>query len=86
MADASCNADKSDLLTDVAHLDKWQPRDRDAGDHLVGALEARGVVSDLAASVGIAQWAYERARVSAGIVWTRRGTTRLIPVDARFAL
>lgn len=86
LADATCNADKSDLLADVTHLDRWQARNRDAGDRLVGALEARGLVSDLDASHGIAHWAYERARISAAIVWTSRGTTRLIPADARVAL
>ena len=35
LADARCNADKSSLLADVAHLDRWHARNESAGEQLV---------------------------------------------------
>ena len=86
LADASCNADKSDLLADVAHLDNWRLRNESTGAELISAFEAQGVVSDLRASRGITRWAYERARSTSAIVWMARGNTRVIPASAQMVI
>jgi len=86
LADASCNADKSDLLADAVHLESWGLRNDSAGEQLIAAFAAQGIVADLSASRGIARWAYERARSTSAIVWTARGNTRVIPASTQMAI
>jgi len=78
LADASCNTDKSDLLADVSHLERWRARNEVAGQQLASAFESTGILTDLGASRGIARWAYERARSTSAVVWVERGSTRVI--------
>lgn len=86
LADAACNADKSDLLADVNHLDRWRSRNEVGGVQLADAFEERGVLADMGASRGIARWAYERARTTSAVVWLNRGNTRVMPPDAPIAI
>jgi 5-methylcytosine-specific restriction endonuclease McrA len=83
LADASCNTDKSDLLADISHFDRWRKRNDSGGAQLNSAFEAHGVIVDLAASSGIARWAYERARSTSAVVWVARRSTRVMPADLR---
>lgn len=82
LADARCNTDKSDLLADVSHLHRWRSRNESGGERLARAFEAQGVLTDLAASRGIARWAYERARSTNAVMWVARGATREMPASA----
>jgi len=86
LADASCNADKSDLLADVPHLNRWCSRNDRAGRQFEQAFEALGIVTDLGASRGIARWAYERARSTTTVTWVARRETRVMPADIEFAM
>lgn len=86
LADASCNADKSDLLADVSHLTRWCLRNDRAGRALEQAFEGQGIVTDLGASRGIARWAYERARSTTAVTWVARRETRVMPADIEFAI
>ena len=76
LADASCNADKSDLIADVPHLNRWCSRNDRAGRQFEQAFEALGIVTDLGASRGIARWAYERARSTTAATRAARHETR----------
>ena len=42
LADAACNADKSDLLADVGHLDRWRSRNEGAGTQLALGVRSSG--------------------------------------------
>ena len=86
LADAACNADKSDLLADVVHLDRWRARNETAADRLREGFAAHGVLADLDASRGIARWAYERARSTGAVVWTARRDTRAMPPGTAIAV
>lgn len=86
LTDTTCNQDKADLLADVPLLERWQQRNAAVGPTIAEALEAKGIVSDLNASLGIARWAYERARSSNSIVWTGRGSTRRLAPNALLPL
>ena len=86
LADASCNADKSDLLADLSHLHSWNARNETGGRRLERAFEAQGILTDLDASRSIARWAYERARSTAAVTWVARGDTRLISAEGSFAI
>ena len=86
LADASCNADKADLLADISHLNRWRLRNEVAGSRLASAFESTGILTDLGASRGIARWAYERARATSAVVWVERGSTRVIAGDVEMAI
>jgi len=86
LADATCNTDKSDLLADTSHLDRWRLRNEVTGSHLASAFESNGILHDLGASCGIAHWAYERARSTSAVVWVERGSTRVVAGDAEMAI
>lgn len=80
LADARCNADKSDLLADIHHFARWNDRNARFGATLGAALNASGFVCDLEASRGIARWAYERARATRAVLWSGyRNTTAMTP-------
>ena len=82
LAHAGCNADKSDLLADLPHLERWVSRNDREGAELAAAMASRGIVSDLDATVGIARWAYGRAREFEALLWMRRRETRPFPRGA----
>ena len=86
LADASCNADKSDLLADVSHLQRWCSRNEIAGQQLVDAFEAQGILADLDASRGIARWAYMRARATNSVIWVGKGETRVMSPEAELSI
>jgi 5-methylcytosine-specific restriction endonuclease McrA len=79
LAHAGCNGDKSDLLADVLHLDRWLERNHRYGTDIGEALAERGIVSDLEATRGIARWAYGRAQQHGALLWIRRRETRPFP-------
>lgn len=84
LADRACNTDKSDLLADFSHLDRWKGRNEGGGRDLADAFASRGIVTDLAASQGIARWAYQRAGATLAVVWVARNETRVMArADAR---
>jgi 5-methylcytosine-specific restriction endonuclease McrA len=84
LADRACNTDKSDLLADVSHLGHWRARNEGGGRDLADAFASRGVVTDLAASQGIARWAYRRAGTTRAVVWVAKRETRVMArTDAR---
>ena len=83
LADARCNADKSDLLADVEHLERWRVRNDALGSRLAERFAALGIVTDLAVSSGIARWAYDRARATNAVLWVGWRETR--PMEAAVA-
>jgi hypothetical protein len=82
LAHGACNADKSDLLADLPHLDRWVARNARQGDDLAQAMVAKGLVSDPTSTLGVARWAYGRARDSGSLLWMRRHQTRPFPAGA----
>ncbi len=79
LAHAGCNADKSDLLADLAHLERWAERNVRYGREIADTLENRGILTDLDSTNGIARWAYGRARESGALLWVRKRETRPCP-------
>ena len=79
LAHAGCNADKSDLLADLPHLERWAARNDRRGAELGAAMTSAGIATDLDAAVGIARWAYGRARDAEALLWMRRRDTRPFP-------
>jgi hypothetical protein len=86
LADRRCNEDKSDLLADVSHLQRWRERNQSIGQRLAGAFVSHGVIADLDASRGIVRWAYERAKVTSSVMWKGRGETRIMSPGAAFQI
>jgi hypothetical protein len=82
LAHAGCNGDKSDLLADLPHLERWVDRNNRVGTEIGQAMAERGIVGDLDASTGIARWAYARARDARALLWVRPKVTRTFPVGA----
>jgi hypothetical protein len=82
LAHDSCNSDKSDLLADLPHLERWVGRNARQGDELARAMVAKGFVSDPRATLGVARWAYGRARDAGSLLWIRRRETRPFPSGA----
>lgn len=79
LADAGCNADKSSLLADESHHQHWRRRNEDVGAQMHLGFEAHGIVADVKASHGIADWAYERARATNAVFWVARNNVRANP-------
>ena len=79
LAHAGCNGNKSDLLADIPHLERWVERNQRQGIELGAALEAQAIVADLAATEGAARWAYHRADEAGALLWVRKGETRAFP-------
>jgi hypothetical protein len=86
LAHAACNSDKSDLLADLPYLERWASRNETKGAELSAAMGSRGIVSDLDSTIGIARWAYGRARESEAALWMRRGETRPFPRGATLSI
>jgi len=81
LAHAACNGDKSDLLADFPHLERWVVRNNRYGGELADAMAQRGFTGDLESTIGVARWAYGRAEQSGALVWVRRHETRPCPRD-----
>ena len=78
LADRRCNSQKRDRLPAHNYLAAWTERNRQYGDQIGTAMEERGVVSDLAASNRVAQWAYAQAESAGGLTWLR--ANELVPL------
>jgi hypothetical protein len=75
-----CNLKKSDRLPAINHLNAWVQRNERYGKELAVALEARGMVQDLATSNQVARWAYSTLESANGLTWQRGDElTRLDP-------
>ncbi len=79
LAHAGCNGNKSDLLADIPHLERWVDRNHRQGAELAEAMEEQAIVADLGATEGIARWAYHRADEAGALLWIRKGETRQYP-------
>ena len=82
LAHAECNADKSDLLADLPHLERWHDRNARRGDELGAAMADRGVTGSLDSATGVARWAYGRARDAGALLWVGRHEVRRFPGGA----
>ena len=71
LADRACNNKKRDRLPAVDHLALWTERNASYGDQIGAALEARGIVAELAASNQVARWAYSQAEAANALTWLR---------------
>jgi hypothetical protein len=60
------------------YLPAWTGRNRHYGDQIGAAMEERGIVSELAASNRVAQWAYAQAESAGGLTWLR--ADELVPL------
>jgi hypothetical protein len=83
VAHGSCNGDKSDMLADLEHLERWWLRNERDGSAMGDALAQKGMLTDLSATQGIAAWAYARAKSAGMLLWRAKGSVRPFPVDAR---
>lgn len=78
LADSRCNSQKGDRLPAYNYLPAWTERNRHYGDQIGAAMEERGIVSELAASNRVAQWAYAQAESAGGLTWLR--SDELVPL------
>ena len=78
LADSQCNGKKRDHLPAYDHLAAWTERNRQYSDQIGTAMEERGIVSELAASNRVAQWAYAQAESTGGLTWLR--ANELVPL------
>jgi HNH endonuclease len=69
LAHPRCNADKSDRLAALPHLEHWCERNERHGAVLAAGFDARTLVHDLPASLRITRWAYEQAELASAQVW-----------------
>jgi 5-methylcytosine-specific restriction endonuclease McrA len=74
LADSRCNSQKRDRLAAYNHLAAWTERNRQYGDQIGTAMEERGIVSELASSNRVAQWAYAQTEATLGLTWLRADT------------
>lgn len=69
LAHDSCNAQKSDRLAAVVHLERWCERNINHGRALDHAFQERNIVYDEHASWQVTAWAYRQAQVASSLVW-----------------
>lgn len=69
LAHSTCNAQKSDRLATVEHLERWCDRNVQYGSELARAFQERNVVHDEHTSWQIAGWAYGQAQAAGSLVW-----------------
>ena len=67
----SCNGKKRDRLPACKHLAAWSERNSRYGEQIRTALEERGMVSQLGASIRVAPWAYSQTEAAGGLTWLR---------------
>lgn len=80
LADNKCNQQKRDRLPACEHLAAWTERNSRFSDQIVEALGQRGIVSELAVSNSVAQWAYNQTEAASGLTWLRKD--EMVPLDA----
>ena len=71
LADGKCNGKKRDRLPACDHLATWTERNTRFGEQIGRALKERGIISELAASNRVVQWAYEQTEAAGGLTWLR---------------
>jgi hypothetical protein len=71
LADGSCNGKKRDRLPACKHLAAWSERNSRYGEQIRTALEERGMVSQLGASIRVAPWAYSQTEAAGGLTWLK---------------
>jgi hypothetical protein len=71
LADRRSNSRKRDRLPACDHLATWTERNARFGEQIGKALEERGIVSQLAASNRVTQWAYGQTEAAHGLTWSR---------------
>jgi hypothetical protein len=80
LADDRCNSKKRDRLPACDHLAAWVERNARYGSQLADALEPHGIVSELAASNRVAQWAPGQTEAAHGLTWVR--ADEMVPLAA----
>jgi hypothetical protein len=70
LAHSACNAQKSDRLAAVEHLERWCGRNEIHGAELAREFTARGIIHDEVTSLGVASWAYGQAQAAGSLVWS----------------
>jgi hypothetical protein len=71
LADDKCNNKKRDRLPACDHLAAWVERNTKYGSQLGDTLERHGIVSELATSSCVAEWAYGQTEAANGLTWLR---------------
>ena len=71
LADSKCNNQKRDRLPACEHLEAWVERNNGYGEQIRGALAERGIISELSASIRVAQWAYGQTEAAGGLTWLK---------------
>jgi hypothetical protein len=69
LAHGSCNAQKSNRLAAVEHLERWCDRNIRHGQDLARAFQERNIIHDEHASWQITAWAYSQAQAAGSLVW-----------------
>jgi hypothetical protein len=82
LADDRCNAKKRDRLSACEHLGAWTERNTRFGDQIGTALEEQGMISELAASIRVALWAYAQTEAAHGLTWLR--ADELVPLGSEW--
>ena len=80
LADDRCNGKKRDRLPAVEHLAHWTERNAEYGVQIADELTRRGVVTELAASNQVTQWAYAQAEAASALTWVR--LDEMVPLTA----
>jgi len=80
LADASCNAAKSDHIAAPEHLARWIDRNARRGPALEDAFARLAVPHDLVGSLRVAAWVYGQVSASGGLSWV--SGKRFASVDA----
>ena len=76
LAHPACNNAKSDHIAADEHLGAWITQNREYGAEIDERLAAAAMPHDLAASVRIAEWAYEQTERANGQVWVAKDLFR----------
>jgi hypothetical protein len=71
LAHGDCNAQKSDRLAALEHLERWCDRNEIHGAKLSRDFSERNIVHDEPASWRVAAWAYGQAQAAGSYVWLR---------------
>lgn len=71
LAHGTCNAQKSDRLAALEHLERWCDRNEIHGAELSRDFRERNIVHDEPASRRVTAWAYSQAQASGSFVWLR---------------
>jgi 5-methylcytosine-specific restriction endonuclease McrA len=80
LADSRCNQYKRDRLPAYEHLAAWTERNARFSDQIGEALTQRGIVSELAASNCVTEWAYAQTEAVRGLTWLRKD--EMVPLHA----